>query len=235
MESSPEAAVNPAPVKRVDPAPQVEIPRFLRGEPPPESGWTRIPLFVVAMLCLAVALGGFAFVARDAALPSLRALVRRISKSSPASPSARLGPAMSISAIDNLGQVQIRWDTGSRSVRVARSAVLSIVDGGPPQRISLDASQLQAGTFIYKRHGARVDARLSILTPDGSSIQAATTFLGPSVAEPAEPGPPTVPMGSLAKQNAQLRQQLDEQIARNKTLQAQLDRLRKQRAKKTSP
>jgi proteasome lid subunit RPN8/RPN11 len=231
MRSSPEPALPSGPAKRL--GSEVELPRFLRNEPPPQAEWTRIPLFIVAMLFLVVALGGLVFVARDAMLPSLRAVARRVSTPRTASPSARIGPAMSISAIDDLGQLQIRWDTASRSVRAGRSGVLSIVDGGPPQRIPLDGPQLQAGAFIYKRHGARVDARLTVVTAEGSSVDAATTFLGPPVVQEAEPAVSTGSAAALAKENTQLRQQLDEQITRNKTLQAQLDRLRKQRAKKT--
>jgi hypothetical protein len=137
---------------------------------------------------------------------------------------------MSINAIDDLGQLQIRWDTSSPAVQEARSAVLAIVDGGPPQRIPLDGPHLEAGVFTYKRHGARVDARLTILTSEGSSLEAATTFLGPPAPAELEPVPAVGSAAVLAKQNAQLRRQLDEQIVRNKTLQAQLDRLRKQRA-----
>jgi proteasome lid subunit RPN8/RPN11 len=228
--SSPEPAVPSSPSKRL--ASEVELPRFLRNEPPPQAEWSRVPLFIMAMLFLAIALGGLVFVARDAVLPSLRTFARRVTNPPAARPAARIGPSMSISAMDDLGQLQIRWDTASRSVRAGRSGVLSIVDGGPPQRIPLDEPSLQAGAFIYKRHGARVDARLTILTADGSSVDAATTFLGPPVVEEAETAASTAPPADLAKQNAQLRRQLDEQIARNKTLQAQLDRLRKQRAKK---
>jgi hypothetical protein len=231
----PASAVMAAPVQRVDPAPQVELPRFLRNEPPPRAEWTRVPLFIAAMVCLAIALGGFALVARDAVLRSLRTFTRRASTSRATSAPLRIGPAMSINAVNDLGQLQIRWDTSSPSVQAARSGVLSIVDGGPAQRIPLDGSQVQAGTFTYKRSGARVDARLSILTAEGSYVEAATTFLGPPPVEEPEPVLSKAPAGNLAKQNAQLRRQLDEQIARNKTLQAQLDRLRKQRAKKTGP
>jgi hypothetical protein len=141
---------------------------------------------------------------------------------------------MSINAIDDLGQLQIRWDTSSPAVRAARSAVLSIMDGGPPETIPLDRPHLQTGVFTYKRHGARVDARLTILTVEGGSLDAATTFLGPPLPADFEPIPAKGSAAALAKQNAQLRRQLGEQIARNKSLQAQLDRLRK-RAKKTGP
>jgi proteasome lid subunit RPN8/RPN11 len=232
-EPSPEPVSVPVPVKRLDPT-GVELPRFLRNEPPPQSGWTRVPLFIAAMLFLFVALGGLVFVAGDAVFPRLRAFLHRSSTRASTRPAgatpARIGPAMSIAAVDNLGQLQIRWDTGLPSVQEAQSAVLSIMDGGPPQRFPLDVPHLRAGAFTYKRHGARVDVRLSILSAEGGSVEAATTFLGPPLAEEADAVPSDLPAAALAKQNAKLRRQLDEQIARNKTLQAQLERLRKQRA-----
>jgi hypothetical protein len=216
----------------------VELPRFLRNEPPPQSEWTRVPLFIAAMLFLFVALGGLVFVAGDAVSPRMRAYLHsfagRASTRPAGAPPARIGPAMSIAAVDNLGQLQIRWDTGLPSVQEARSAVLSIIDGGPPQRIALDAPNLKAGAFTYKRHAARVDAQLSIVTAEGASVEAGTTFLGPPILEEEEAIPSNLSPGALAKQNAQLRRQLDEQIARNKTLQAQLDRLRKRAAGQAS-
>jgi hypothetical protein len=122
------------------------------------------------MVCLAVALGGLAYVARDAAWPLLGGLVGRVSPG--------IGPAMTITAIDDQ-EFQIRWDTGSPAIREARSAVLAIMDGGVAQRIPLDMRHLQDGAFAFRKHSARVDARLTIVTADGNSVEAATIFLGP--------------------------------------------------------
>jgi hypothetical protein len=121
------------------------------------------------MVCLAVALGGLTYLARDAVWPLLGGLAGRVSPG--------IGPTMTINAIDDQ-EFEIRWDTGSPAIREARSAVLAIMDGGVAQRIPLDRPQLQKGAFAFRKHSARVDARLTIVTADGNSVEAATMLLG---------------------------------------------------------
>jgi proteasome lid subunit RPN8/RPN11 len=228
----PEPSVVSTTVRRVDSGSQlIELPRFLRIEPPLQAGRTRVPVFVIGMVCL-VALGGLAYVARNAVLPWISGLAGRVSPSGGLA--ARIGPAMTIKAIDDQ-EFQIRWDTGSPAIQEARSAVLAIVDGGVAQRIPLDAAHLQAGAFTFRKHGARTDFRLTIVTAAGSSVEAATTFLGPFSMAVGEPASANAGAVTLAAQNAQLRHQLDEQVARNKTLRVRLDRLRQQRAPDTGP
>jgi hypothetical protein len=220
---------------RVDPGSQlIELPRFLCNEPSPQSELTRVPVFIIGMVCGAVVLGGLAFVARDAVLPLIGGIAGRVSTSREGVPAPKIGPVMTINAVDDQ-KFQIRWHTGSLVIKEARSAVLAIVDGGPPQRIPLDGPQLGAGMFTYKEPGARVDARLTIVTAEGGFVEAATTFLGlPAMAE-GERVLANTGAAALARQKTQLRRQLDEQIAQNKTLQAQLDRLRQRHAVDTAP
>ena len=85
---------------------------------------------------------------------------------------------MTISAIDD-EEFQIQWDTGSPSIQEVRSAAPAIVDGGVAQHIPLDAAHLQAGVFTFRKHSARMDFRLTIITAKGNSVEGATTFLGP--------------------------------------------------------
>lgn len=183
------------------------------------------------MMCL-VALGGLVYVVRDAVLPWISGLASRVSPSG--GPVPRIGPALTIKAIDDQ-EFQIRWVTGSPAIQEARSAVLAIVDGGVAQRIPLDGPQLQSGAFAFRKHSARMDFRLTIVTAEGSSVEAATTFLGPLPMAEGEPAPANASAVTLARQNSQLRQQLDQQVARNKTLQVQLHRLRNQRASDSAP
>lgn len=223
-------------VRRADPGRQgVEIPRFLSDEAAPQTEWTRVPIRILGIVCLVlVALGTLAFVERDAVVASIGGLASRVVASREAGQSPGIGPAMSINA-DYEGQLEIRWDTSSPALQAPRSAVLSIVDGGSVQRLPLDGAHLHAGAVTYTKHGVRVDARLTIVTAEGTSIEAATTFLGaptPTEEEKASTEEKAAAAGTgapaLAKQNVQLRRQLDEQIARSKSLQTQLDRLRKQ-------
>jgi hypothetical protein len=109
------------------------------------------------------------------------------------------------------------------------------VDGGVAQRIPLDGPQLQAGAFTFRKHSARTDFRLTIVTAEGSSVEAATTFLGPLSMAAGEPASTNAGAFTLATRNAQLREQLDEQVARNKALQAELDQLRQRRATDAGP
>jgi proteasome lid subunit RPN8/RPN11 len=221
-----------APVRRVDSGSQlIELPRFLRNEPPPHAEWTRVPVFVIGMVCLAFALGGLAYVARDAVLPWISGIAGRVSSSG--GPVPEIGPAMTIKAIDDQ-EFQIRWDIGSPAIQGALSAVLAIVDGGVAERIPLDAAHLQAGAFTFRKHSARMDFKLTIVTAEGS-VEAATTFLGPLSMAVGEPASANAGSVTLATQNVQLRRQLDEQVARNKTLQVRLDRLRQKRATDAVP
>jgi len=172
----PQPAPEPSAVRRADSGSHlIELPRFLRNEPPLQAGRTRVPVFVRGMMCL-VALGGLAYVAHDTVLPRISRLAARVSPSG--GPAPRIGPAMTIKAIDDQ-EFQIRWDTGSATIQEARSAILTIVDGGVAQRIPLDGLELQAGAFAFRKHSARMDFRLTIVTAEGSSVEAATTFLGP--------------------------------------------------------
>jgi proteasome lid subunit RPN8/RPN11 len=144
-----------------------DLLRFWRT--PRHVGGTRVPVFVIGMVCLAVALGGVAYVARDAVWPWLGRLAGRVSPG--------IGPAMTINAIDDQ-EFQIRWDTGSPVIREARSAVLAIADGGEAQHIPLDGRHLQNGAFTFRKHSARVDVKLTIVTANGTSVEAATMLLG---------------------------------------------------------
>jgi proteasome lid subunit RPN8/RPN11 len=229
-QAAPEPSAVSASVGRVDSGSRViELPSFLRNESRTQAGWTRVPVFVIGMVCLALALGGLAYAARDAVLPRIGGLAGRISKSRVVGRPPRIGPAMTIKAMDDQ-EFQIRWDTGSPAIREARSAVLAIVDGGVAQRIPLDGPQLRAGAFTFRKHSARTDFRLTIVTADGGSVEAATMLLVPPSMAEEEHTSANASAAPLARQIAQLHRQLDEQVARNKTLQEQLDRLHQQRA-----
>src|SRR5262249_10169229 len=124
---APEPSAVSTPVRRADSAsPFIEPPRFLRNGPRPQAGWTRVPVFVIGMVGLALALGWIAYVPRDAVLTWITRLAGRVSPSG--GPAPRIGPAMTIGAIDDQ-EFQVRWDIGSPAIQEARSAVLAIVDG----------------------------------------------------------------------------------------------------------
>jgi proteasome lid subunit RPN8/RPN11 len=137
-----------------------------------------------------------------------------------------------MNVLDSDGQLQIRWDTGSRAVEKARAAVLLVSDGGEQQRISLDPAQLRAGSLTYTRHSGRVDARLTIDT-EGGPFEIATTFLGatPAALE-AEAAASSAEAAALERQSEELRKQNTSLQSQVKTLQAELEELRKPAEKK---
>ena len=149
------------------------------------------------MVCL-IAFGGLAYVARDGVWSLLGGLAGRVSKFGMVGRQPRIGPVMTIQAIDDQ-EFQIRWDTGSPAMQQARSAVLAIVDGGVVQRIPLDGPHLRAGAFTFRKHSARVDFRLTIVTADGNSVEAATIFLGPPSMAEEEPAPANAGAATLAR------------------------------------
>jgi proteasome lid subunit RPN8/RPN11 len=212
----------------LEPAP-TPPPRFLLVEAPK----SKRKLWLGGALAASTALGVFAFETRDVWWPPLQDVMPRIFVSRAAGPPL-FGLAVALSAIDNQGQLQIRWDTTSRAAAEARDAVLSLTDGGPELRINLDGPHLRAGSFTYARHSERVDIRLTIQTPTGP-LETATTFVGSSPAtSEAEAAAANAEAAELARENDQLRQQitglkslLDAQTARAKTLEEQLNQLRK--------
>ena len=85
---------------------------------------------------LILAIGAVAFERRDSWLPLLQ----------PATP-ARLA----LNAVDDDGQLRIRWDGASMAVRQASGGTVVIADGPMPLIIPLDATHLQTGTLTYGR------------------------------------------------------------------------------------
>ena len=80
--------------------------------------------------------------------------------------------------MDAGGQLQIRWDRNSPSVREARDGILTIYDGPVPEAIELDSIHLQTGVFTYARKGARIDVAMTLNEPDGQKVHEATSYLG---------------------------------------------------------
>jgi proteasome lid subunit RPN8/RPN11 len=209
-------------------APAVPLPSFLQAEAPKPHA----KFWIAAVLVAGSVMGILGFVALGPQMLSRGSV-------SSAAGLASAGNAGWMNVSDSDGQLQIRWDTGSRAVEKARSAVLLLSDGGQQQRIALDAAQLRAGSLTYTRHSERVDARLTIDT-GGGPFETATTFLGatPAALE-AEAAASSAEAAALARQNEELRKQnatlqsqLSAQAAQVKTLEAQIEELKKQPERK---
>lgn len=214
-------AVAPLPPPRQTETPAVPLPGFLQAEAPKPRRKFRIPALVVAGSVIGI-LGLVAL--------GPQVLPRGMVWNTAGLASSQNAGWMNI--LDSDGQLQIRWDTGSRAVERARAAVLLISDGGEQQRISLDPAQLRAGSLTYTRHSARVDARLTVDT-EGGPFETATTFLGatPAALE-AEAAASSAEAAALERQNEELRKQNTNLESQVKALESQLEELRKPPEKK---
>jgi proteasome lid subunit RPN8/RPN11 len=198
------------------PAPEPDIPAFLRPAPERSRRWPKI----VALIAAALAIGSAAYVTRQAWLLQLAAGLERLkggfAGEAPQAPAAAIG----LSVLDNDGQLQIRWDRNSATVRNGGGALLEILDtGSAPRAIPLDQAHLQSGSFTYAREGERVDVVLAIEQPNGKAARESTTFLGKPPFKPED-------AAALRKQNAKLESDLKAANDRNRRLEKSLSDVR---------
>ena len=83
-----------------------------------------------------------------------------------------------LTAVDNGGQLLIRWDHGAPPVRQAPRGALEIVEGSDTSVVMLDRAALDAGSFTYARRSDRVDIRLKLEQPGGGRIEQFAGYLG---------------------------------------------------------
>ncbi len=206
--SEPEAIPEP-PVEQV-PLPPPPPPAFTVPPPPPSRrwlGWTAV--------AVGLAVGVAGYTTRGSWIPRPQ---------NPAVPDT-----LALQAIDTDGQLQIRWNSASPSVRAAASATLVIADGPKPLQVPLDPAHLQSGSYTYARRGSHVDVSLAVPRPAGQELREATTFAG---AAPSGKAPPDDPglrseRDALAAENARLKVDLARQVERNKLLDKGMAELRK--------
>src|SRR5207302_10272072 len=121
------------------------LPAFLTAKTEPTRRWRAAVFVGVAM---AAAAGGFQ--TRELWLPQIAAAVQPVPGGAPAS--------VGLNTLDVNGQLQIRWDPNSPSVRKCVNAVLEIADGPLKQTIAIHHPHLDAGVFTYGRQGQRAEA-----------------------------------------------------------------------------
>jgi proteasome lid subunit RPN8/RPN11 len=221
--------LEPTPAAEAKPAPQPEPKTDRQAAEPPsfqqvEPVRSRRRLWVVGTIAATVAIFAGGYQQRDSWLPQvIEFLPQRAASAEP----APVPLTLPLSATDQQGQLQIRWDSAAPAVTKARDAVLRITDDGATTDLPLDAPHLQGGAFTYVRHGEHVDARLTVQEMDGTQIHTVTSFFGP-LPEPVKPvgADPALrqPNSDLAKKNAELARQ-------NGDLQARLNELTKETSK----
>ena len=90
----------------------------------------------------------------------------------------RRGESVQLQALDQLGQLEIRWDPESDLVRRATGAKLFIIDGSQRLYVRLNGARLRRGSVNYSRRSDRVDLRLALAQPDGRLVEQQATFVG---------------------------------------------------------
>ena len=89
---------------------------------------------------------------------------------------------LSLTVIEQKGQLQIRWNRASNTVARATRGSLVIRDGDEPRTIALKPRDLTMGNFTYIRRSSDVEIRLSTEDANGLRAEEATRFLGGVVA-----------------------------------------------------
>jgi proteasome lid subunit RPN8/RPN11 len=199
----------------------VEPPGFAEASAPSSfQRWLKI----VLAAGVGIALGAAGYQERDVWWPRLAGVFN------PAGAVVTYAP-IGLNTIDTDGQLQIRWDRNSASIRQASGARLSITDTGPNAReIQLDPVRLQSGNFTYAREGESVTVLLTLDEPNGGQTHEVSTFLGklPAPSGPADILEMRKQRDALTQEAARLRQQLAQEAETNKRLQKALDEARGQ-------
>src|SRR4051812_31776589 len=205
------AAVEPVARPKAAPPPAETLPpKFLMAHHAPAWRWK-----VWAPVMIGLAVGVIGFAARGAWLPVFQS-----------APPASLG----LNAIDQDGQLQVRWDGASRIIRQASGGTVVVGDGPMPLIIPLDASHLRSGSLTYGRRGDRVDITLTVSQPGGHDVREATTFAGAAPSRSGASAPDlkiSEERDRLTIENRQLRAEYEKQVARNKMLENAVEALRK--------
>lgn len=199
-----------------DPA-GVAPPAFLSAADPPPRDSRRWIGWIAAAFGVALALAGYS--TRDRWLSAI---------------DARLGPSpvdtIALNALDQSGQLQVRWNGAAPPVQSAQSGSLLILDGSSTVNVPLDAPHVRSGAFTYQRRSGRVDVTLALPQGGGKELRVATLFTGgppPAQMRPSEDTTLRQERDSLRDENATLKTDLGRQVERNRVLEKALEEMRK--------
>lgn len=180
-------------------------PMFAAVEPPRSRGWVA-PLAV--LLGLAVGAAGF--------------LTRQVwtGRWTAATPAGIVSQGtLGLTAADQDGQLQIRWDGSSPDVQRSTAAMLLISDGPQPHTVALDPVQVRGGSYRYARHADHVDVILSLSEPGGDKLVQAAGFTKVEAPAPA-PAPVAAEPAAPAATDKALRKEMEQLRAENANLKA---------------
>ncbi len=205
---------------------EIPSPTFLRTAPLTR---TRRPLWAFAA---AAALGcGMAFTAY-----ATRGWWMAQVAAAFAPPSPMAHAALGLSASEQSGKIELRWNPAAPGIARATGGILLISDGPVPKSVPLDAMRLKAGVWTYAPATDRVEVTLSVGQPNGQRLVESASFAAvpaaapptkasaePSEGEPSGAGERTAP-AKPTPDNARLRAELEELRDENARLKATLAR-----------
>lgn len=86
------------------------------------------------------------------------------------------------------GELQVEWNSGSRSVLRATRGLLLILDGADTERVPLTRAMLTEGRYAFARKSGDIEVRMEVETTRGT-LRETSRFLGrPAAAAPASDG-----------------------------------------------
>lgn len=85
---------------------------------------------------------------------------------------------ISLQALEQAGQLQIRWNPAAGPIRRALGARLDITDGAERIFVRLDPARLQRGSVRYARRTEKVDLHMAVTQPGGKVIEGHAHFSG---------------------------------------------------------
>lgn len=135
------------------------------------------------------------------------------------------------------GQLEVRWDRGSRAVRVAERGTVTIQDGAQRRGIDLSEEDVRRGSVFYTRTAEDLQVRLELYKGDEVILQEMARFLGQAVPErAAKPSGETQAPDRVREDIEQLKARVADEAKRGRELEKQVreaeDRLRRETAKR---
>ncbi|MGI9074611.1 MAG: TonB family protein [Bryobacteraceae bacterium] len=181
---SSQSATNGVPVHRTPPAqsttsktPRLNDSTSLSAPLRVAAGKTKLPWIASVVLLLLVAGVGFAL------LHSRQRLSRPAGNALLGAIPLKTGFGMRVESQGNKNLL-VRWDSHSKTVRLAREGVLHIDDGSRYRKLHLDPSQIANGSILYAPRSRDVSFRLEIFDPNRSAtsetvrvVDGSTAFL----------------------------------------------------------
>jgi hypothetical protein len=113
----------------------------------------------------------------------------------------------SVSSVSTLGlrvqyegeRLLLTWNRGSLAARSAVQGVLRIDDGGQRRDVVMDATQIVAGSVLYKPASGDVSFRLEVQNDRGAAVVESIRVLDAGKPQPGAPPPPQQPESSSPK------------------------------------